>query len=135
MGQKTFGRRATGLAQIQQYPRTAVVLDRSPAQVWTAEPSSLALPPATSAVSQSVDDELREWKRERRLKHGFVVPWGPLSLMASLCFGVASFVLPDTVNDSVGWLLDALSVASMAAWLVRRHQRKPPLSEPVSRSS
>ena len=33
------------------------------------------------------------------------MPWPQLSLMASLCFGIASFVLPDSVNDNVDWLL------------------------------
>jgi len=49
----------------------------------------------------SLDDELREWKLARR--RNLEIPWRPLSLMATLCFGIASFVLPDSVNDNVQW--------------------------------
>jgi hypothetical protein len=41
-------------------------------------------------------------------------------LTASLCFGIASLVLPDTVNDAVNWLLYALTAASLYAGLRRR---------------
>jgi hypothetical protein len=35
-----------------------------------------------------------------------------VALMASLCFGIASFVLPDTVNDDLDWLLYGLMAIS-----------------------
>ena len=41
----------------------------------------------------------------RRAGRSFKMPWAQLSLMASLCFGIASFVLPDSINGSVEWLL------------------------------
>ena len=66
----------------------------------------------------SIDDELREWKLARR--QNFEIPWRPLSLMATLCFGVASFVLPDSVNDNVQWLLYALAAASLYAGFRKR---------------
>jgi hypothetical protein len=47
--------------------------------------------------SSSLDDDLREWKLARQ--RNFEIPWRPLSLMASLFFCVASFALPDSVND------------------------------------
>jgi hypothetical protein len=46
----------------------------------------------------SLDEELQQWKLARR--RNFEIPWRPLSLMATLCFGIASFVLPDSVNDN-----------------------------------
>jgi hypothetical protein len=66
------------------------------------------LPPLTD--DKDVDTELAEWKATRTST--FKLPWRQLSLMASLCFGLASFVLPDTVNDAVNWLLYALMAMS-----------------------
>jgi hypothetical protein len=54
------------------------------------------------------DAELEAWKRARQ-RH---VPWKQISLMASLCFGVASFVLPQSVNDAVAWPLYGLAAIS-----------------------
>jgi hypothetical protein len=68
----------------------------------------------------SLDDELRQWKLARR--RNFEIPWRPLSLMATLCFGIASFVLPDSVNDNVQWLLYALAAASLYAGFRKRRQ-------------
>ena len=70
----------------------------------------------------SVDEELRQWKQAR--KHGFKIPWRQLSLMASLCFGIASFVLPDSVNSNVQWLLFALMGASLYAGVTKRRAAK-----------
>jgi hypothetical protein len=42
--------------------------------------------------------------------------------VASLCFGIASFVLPDTVNDGVQWLLYALAAASLYGGVAKRHK-------------
>ena len=58
----------------------------------------------------SLDYDLREWKLAR--KRNFEIPWRPLSLLASLFFGFASFALPDSVNDIVQWPLYALAAAS-----------------------
>jgi hypothetical protein len=67
-----------------------------------------ASPPAADAPALSVDEELRQWKAQR----GYKVPWRQLSFMASLCFGIASFELPDSVNDEVNWLLYGLMAIS-----------------------
>jgi hypothetical protein len=68
----------------------------------------------------SLDDELRQWKLAR--KRNFEIPWRPLSLMATLCFGIASFALPDSVNNSVQWLLYALAAASLYAGFRKRRR-------------
>jgi len=78
--------------------------------------------PPTVPEETSIDDELREWKRSR--KSGFKIPWRQLSLMASLCFGLASFVLPEPVNGDVQWLLFALTAASFCAWVAKRGKVK-----------
>jgi hypothetical protein len=62
------------------------------------------------------DPELDDWKRTRRWQP----PWRQISLMASLCFGIASLVLPDTVNDTVQWLLYALTAVSLYGGLRKR---------------
>jgi hypothetical protein len=86
------------------------------APIHPAEPNlSPLLPDATPA---SVDDEIAAWKAAR----GSVIPfpWRQLSLMAGFCFGIASFVLPDTVNDVVQWPLYALTAISLYAGLRKR---------------
>jgi hypothetical protein len=80
------------------------------------------LPLAPQEVQPSVEDELREWKLSRR--KSFEVPWSQLSLVASLCFGIASLILPDSVNDNVQWLLYALMAAS--AWVAYSKRRRKP---------
>ena len=68
----------------------------------------------------SIDDELRDWKQKRK-KH-FAIPWRQFSIIAGLSFGIASFALPDSVNDGFTWLLYALAAASFYAGLRKRKQ-------------
>jgi hypothetical protein len=72
---------------------------------------------AANADAPSLDQELEIWKQTRP---GIRIPWRQVSLMASLCFGIASFVLPDSVNDNVQWLLYALMAASLYAGFSKR---------------
>jgi hypothetical protein len=67
-----------------------------------------------------VDDDFREWKRTR--KPNFHTLWRPLLLMATLCFGVASLVLPDSVNDAADWLLYAMTGVSFYSWIRSRRR-------------
>lgn len=54
-----------------------------------------------------------EWRElEQPIKPRFKMPWRQLALMASLCFGIASFVLPDSINDNLDWLLYGLMAIS-----------------------
>ena len=117
--QRSFGRRATSLPQPG---RTNASLSPIPdakavTPILVTQPASLS--PQVQALS--VDDELQEWKRARK---GFRIPWRPLSLMASLCFGIASFVLPDSVNDAVDWVLYVLAAASFLAGISARREAK-----------
>ena len=110
--QATFGRRLNPQAS---------------APVAPAAPKAPAArqPPATGPAdveSPSVDQEVAAWKRARGSK--FQMPWSQLSLMASLCFGIASFVLPDSVNDNVDWLLWALTIMSALVWFSNRKTKK-----------
>ena len=69
----------------------------------------------------SVDEELQAWKEARGSQ--FRMPWSQLSLMASLCFGIASFVLPDSVNDNIDYLLWGLSAAAAYVWWTNRKKK------------
>src|SRR5579863_4216199 len=104
----TFGRRSGPLHQPSRI-RTAAGPSAIKKHADLAEiPVQHPSPPPMLADASAVDDELEEWKRAR--KKGFAIPWRPFSLMASLSFGIASFVLPDSVNDAVQWPLYALMV-------------------------
>jgi hypothetical protein len=108
---RTFGRR---IAAQPSAPHAAVQAPANP-----IEPILSSLPSDTTFVS--VDDEIEAWKAAR----GPVVPfpWRQLSLMAGLCFGIASFVLPDTVNNAVQWPLYALTAISLYAGLRKRKNK------------
>lgn len=69
-------------------------------------------------ASPPIDDEFREWKKARKRHSG--LPWRQVALMASVCFGVASLVLPDSVSDTLDWVLYGLMAASAYAGLSRR---------------
>jgi hypothetical protein len=120
MKQQPFGRR-TGQAP------TSIGGDRHPANETAFSKELVEQPQLISIVhapdaheDQSVDDELREWKRTRRKFTR--LPWRQISFTASICFGVGSFVLPDSVNHTIQWLLLALGAASLVAGFSSRHQ-------------
>lgn len=116
--QRSFGRRAGPQSQsIDRRKAAETIVPKASTKIADA-------PMRRSAVSladiegPSVDDELREWKRTR--KSSFRIPWRPLSLMASLCFGIASLVLPDWVNSAVQWPLYGLAAASLYVGFAKR---------------
>ena len=61
-------------------------------------------------LSPSASDEWRE--PEQPAKRKYKVPWRQVVLTASLCFGIGALVLPDTINDDLGWLLYGLMAIS-----------------------
>jgi len=114
-----FGRRVTSQYRAPRPMESAEVPGRSKEK---AALTDFAVGPVSPVLAESkpvtLDDNFDEWSQTR--KHGFKIPWRPLSLMASLCFGIASLVLPDTVNDAVQYLLYALMVAGIYAGFSRR---------------
>ena len=104
---RSFGRRAP--------PQPAV---RRPVLPQPVLEETLFSPPV-DATLPSVEDEIAAWKAARGSVVSF--PWRQLSLMAGLCFGVASFVLPGAINDTMQWPLYALTGLSFYAGL---HKRK-----------
>jgi hypothetical protein len=117
--QKTFGRRTHFPGEPQrrpQPPRVMVAPAPAPLSPVAADVlSGHSLPPMGKAGPPPLDRELEEWKKAR--KRTFKIPYRQLLLIASLCFGIASLVLPDSVNDNVDLLLYALMAASFYAWL------------------
>lgn len=88
-----------------------------PGRAAASAPASEEPVPAAAGVPVAHDPELEDWKRARRWQP----PWQQIAFTASLCFGVASLVLPDNVNDGVQWLLYGLAAASFwAGWRKRR---------------
>jgi hypothetical protein len=104
MAQTSFGRRA------------AAKPPQAPPPVMTKFTRQGDIPPRAQPATDMVDDELRQWKKAR----GFTFPLKPIALMASLCFGIGSFVLPAEVNDWAQWPLYALSAASLYVGFHRR---------------
>lgn len=122
-----FGRRAS--SQAQPVARSARTRAEPVALPETTPSEQSAFEDAPVADTPSLDDELREWKRNR--KAGFEMPWRQISLMASLCFGVASLVLPKETNDAVNWLLYGLMAISFAAGISRRRRKRAETAKPV----
>ena len=125
-GQKTFGRRSTPQPLRAALKRDAPALDVE--SVYAGTPSIAPVFAGPSAdeltrlhkeiVSPSANDEWHE--REQPVERNFKVPWRQVALMASLCFGIASFVLPDTINDDLDWLLYGLMAISAYVGLSNR---------------
>ena len=113
-----FGRRITPHLQPAAPVRVESAALRVVAPAVVEQPS----PPPVEEHAPSVDQELLDWKQARG--NQFKFPWRQVYLMASLCFGAASFVLPDSVNDNVDYLLWGLCAMSAYAWFSGR-KKKP----------
>ncbi len=122
--QRTFGRRP-GAQPVPSRPisesnaATEAAIDGT-SEVRDARAAQISWS-AVTAEAPSVEQELREWNEARKQRSK--IPWRQLSFMASLCFGIASVVLPESTNDSVQWVLYALMAASLYAGFAKR--RKP----------
>ena len=112
---QAFGRRINPQAAVQP---PALRADSAP----ISAPAEIASPPPDTAEDKPLDAELDAWRQARGSK--VRIPWSQLSLMASLCFGIASFVLPDSVNSSVDWLLWGLAIMSFYVWFSNRRRKK-----------
>ena len=114
MSHPIFGRRAAPKTQRRQTPVEPTAL-RAPSELAAEQPFSLEMDRSTPSLEQ----ELQAWKQARSFK----IPWRQLYLMASICFGIVSFVLPASVNDGVDWLLYGLMAMSFYAWFSGRRAK------------
>ncbi len=114
-----FGRRGVAgpAPQAPQGARPAPAIAAAPAAPDAASAADILLAPAIDPV----DRELEEWKRSRKRAP---FPWRPFYFMASLCFALASFVLPASINDAVQWPLYALAAVSFYIGIANRRRRK-----------
>ena len=118
-----FGRRVT------PQPQPAAPVRTEPAALHLVAPVVVEpAPPPIEEPAPSVDQDVQAWKQARGSKFKF--PWRQIYLMASLCFGIASFVLPDSVNDNVDYLLWGLCAMSAYVWFTGR--KKKPVTAPAA---
>lgn len=116
---RPFGRRVNPQHRVSRPVQSAEARGRPKDEAGVADIAVRPVSPVLQDTNASTfDDDVEEPWQSR--KHGFEIPWRPLALMASLCFGIASFVLPDTVNDAVQWLLYGLMAASLYAGFSKR---------------
>jgi hypothetical protein len=117
VSRRSFGRRSNALSRpARPQPDIPPTFQRKIA----AFDDAVVEPPLPSAAPEeppSVDEELQQWKKSRK---GFTIPWRQVSLMASLCFGIASFVLPASVNQNVEYVLYALAGMSLYVGVSKR---------------
>jgi hypothetical protein len=118
---QAFGRRINPLAQTAPAQLRVEAVAPSVAALFGGASAESPVPSAMEVEPPSVEQELEEWKRSR--KQAFKMPWHQMSLMASLCFGIGSFVLPDSVNDNVEWLLWILAAVSAFVWFTNRKKK------------
>jgi hypothetical protein len=113
VNQRSFGRRVDQRPPVQHIKSAAQADDHRA----TAEPAT----PQTSTIDMTAaDEDLLEWTKAR--KRSFRLPWRQILFTASVCFGIASTALPESVNDTAQWLLYALAAASFCGGLARRRQ-------------
>jgi hypothetical protein len=114
-----FGRRSATPLQPLEAGRRVLPRRATPA---TAEARADQPTPASANAPFALPDhELESWKKARR--KSYRLPWRQLSWLASLFFGIGAWVLPDTVNDNVQWVLYALMAASFYAGFVARRAK------------
>ena len=110
VNQRSFGRRVDQQPRLRQTKIETETAAKPAISKFTTSSTETAEPP--------LDQELLEWTRAR--KRRFRIPWRQVSLMASLCFGVASIVLPASVNHNVDYLLYALMGMSLYVGISKR---------------
>jgi hypothetical protein len=113
MNRQPFGRRAAQSTCFNEATPPATSSGVAHAQPAVSPGHEALESPSASAADDSVDEELREWKKARRKT--VKLPWRQIAFMASVCFGVGSFVLPDSINHAVQWPLLGLAVLGFAA--------------------
>jgi len=114
---RSFGRRSFPGGQPDARQAVAVAIPKKrPTQPATAVSSAPVTPgplPAVATDEEKHDGDAPGYR-------GFAIPWRQVSLMASLCFGAASLVLPDSVSDVLQWVAFGLAAISLYTTFIRR---------------
>ncbi len=125
--QKSFGRRATSQRMNAPEPAAAVRIAAATDIVAASEaaPAPLAMA-VDGGQNVDVDRELEEWKATRKLhKRSFREPWRTLTIVATVGFGVSSWLLPDSVADVAQLVTGGLGAASFfAGFRIRQPAQK-----------
>jgi hypothetical protein len=128
-----FGRRQIPVSQ-SPAPRAVVARHAPRAESGDLSMPGCALPARLTEVRPVVlreamledratdEQDLASWTSGRRERRR--MPWRAISLMASLCFGIGSLVLPESVNQSANVVLYALMAASLYAGVRKRVDAK-----------
>ena len=118
INQRAFGRRTVAQPQpLRTGPKPHLPAPEPKPAIADAAADHAALLQREILFPQASED----WRgQDQTIKPKFKVPWRQVALMASLCFGIASFVLPDTVNDDLDWLLYGLMAISAYVGLSKR---------------
>ena len=103
MGQ-SFGRRTQN-----QLPKAAPPLVMKFARPGATTVKSESQPETFAPSVDSVDEELRAWKKSR----SSAFPVKLLALTGSVSFGIASVALPKEINDAMQYPLYGLSALSL----------------------
>jgi hypothetical protein len=118
---RTFGRR---VSQAPSEPQPAIQAPLTPPA--DPAPATVDSAPVLAPVSErgpaaaSSYESLKTRDAPAQDRRRFPFPWRPLSLIAGLSFGIASFALPDWINDVAQWPLGLLMLGSFYVGL-----RKP----------
>ena len=119
--QTTFGRRTAPGRPMTRAPEAHDSVGRKDNPAHDAQLSDEHAALLKHIASPPIDadaTEFHEWEKARKRHSG--LPWRQLSLMASVSFAVASLVLPDSVSDTLDWILYGLAAATAYAGLSRR---------------
>jgi hypothetical protein len=117
--QRPFGRRSVPQQQPLRATPTRVSPMPDPKPIFSGVSADQSSPYGDIAFARG-NDQPPDW--EQSTKWRLKMPWRQLALMASLCFGIASFVLPDSLNDQLQWVLYGLMAMSLCAALSKRLQ-------------
>ncbi len=92
------------------------------------------MPPGVPFADDGIDLEIAEWKAARKLKkRSFREPWRSVAIAATLMFGTASWLLPDSVADIVQLVTLGLTAAAFVAGFSKApNEKRRPSGPPFS---
>ncbi len=125
---KAFGRRAQASPVARPAARIVRAEPAVEPAIVTPDPEQVIAPSAPPPLDilapapLSVEQELEEWKKARRIrKRSFREPWRTVSIVAGIAFAPSSFLLPPDVATVADLALGVLTIGSIyAGWRQRK---------------